>query len=81
MQIAIHHSAEVRMAATAPHFPPLESVTKPNLTTAEVAHYLNLAPQTMRVHACRETGPIRPLRICGRLNWSTAETKRIVGVA
>ena len=61
--------------------PALETVTKPNLTTAEAAHYLNLAPQTMRVHACRETGPVRPRRICGRLAWPTAEVKRIAGVA
>lgn len=41
---------------TAP-FPPLELVTKPNLTTAEIAYYANQAEQTWRIHACRETFP------------------------
>lgn len=66
--------------ASAPQYPPLESVTKPNLTTAETAHYLNRRPQTLRAWACREDGPIRPTRVHGLLAWPTAETKRIAGV-
>jgi hypothetical protein len=62
-------------------FPPLELVTKPNLTTAELAHYLNRRPQTCRIWACNENGPIRPRRTNGRLDWPTAEVKRIAGVA
>ena len=66
---------------TAP-FPPLESVTKPNLTTAEIAYYANQAEQTWRIHACRETFPagLRPIRIGGRLNWPTAGAKKLMGV-
>jgi hypothetical protein len=62
-------------------YPPLESVTKPTLTTAEYAHYINIKPQTARVHACKECGPLRPRRVGGRLHWSTAETKSLLGVA
>jgi hypothetical protein len=62
-------------------FPPLELVTKPNLTTAELAHYLNRRPQTLRGWACHENGPLRPKRIHGILAWSTAETKALVGVS
>ena len=70
------------MLSTTPlQFPPLETVTKPNLTTAEVAYYLNRRPQTLRGWACNEGGPIRPCRTNGRLDWPTLNTKRIAGVS
>ena len=63
-------------------YQPLEQVTKPNLTTAELAYYLNRAPQTLRGWACRSgTGPIKPKRIGGILAWNTKEVKALAGVA
>jgi len=63
------------------YLPPLEQVTKPNLKTAEAAHYLNRATQTLRGWACRSgTGPIVPKRVNGILAWPTVEVKRIAGV-
>jgi hypothetical protein len=62
-------------------FPPLESVTRPAVDTASAAHYLNRQPQTLRGWACLENGPLRPLRINGRLAWSVAELRRVLGVA
>ena len=62
-------------------FPPLESVTKPNLTTAELSYYLNRRPQTLRGWACNENGPLRPIRINGRLAWSVSELCRVLKVA
>ncbi len=59
---------------------PLEDVTKPNLTTEEAAYYLNRRPQTLRVWACLEKGPLRPKRIGGLLAWSTAAVKALSGV-
>jgi hypothetical protein len=61
-------------------FPPIDTVTKPNLTTAEYAYYSNIAEQTARVYACYDKGPIRPIRINGRLNWPTALVKSLLGV-
>jgi hypothetical protein len=61
-------------------FPPLESVTRPTVDTAATAHYLNRRPQTLRGWACHEDGPIRPLRINGRLAWPVAELRRVLGV-
>ena len=85
---AVHHSHEARHEAAAPRqfvapFPPLELVTKPNLTTAEIAYYANQAEQTWRIHACRETYPegMRPIRIGGRLNWPTSGAKKLLGVS
>ncbi len=62
-------------------FPPLESVTRPTVDNAAAAYYLNRRPQTLRVWACLENGPIRPSRVHGRLAWPVSELKRVLGVA
>ena len=61
-------------------FPALESVNRPAVDTAAAAYYLNRKQQTLRCWACHEDGPIRPLRIYGRLAWPVAELRRILGV-
>lgn len=86
MQTETHGSINVMRQAsgqkqfTAP-FPPLAQVTKPSLTTDELAYYLDRKPQTLRGWACLENGPIRPLRIGGRLAWPVADLRRLLGVA
>ena len=62
-------------------FPALETVTRPAVETAAAAYYLNRAQQTLRLWAMREDGPVRPLRINGRLAWPVADLKRVLGVA
>jgi hypothetical protein len=82
METATHPSIQVMQVPqqfTAP-FPPLALVTRPNLTTAETAYYLNRRPQTLRGWACLENGPLRPVRIGGLLAWSTATVKALVGL-
>ncbi|MEY3380058.1 MAG: hypothetical protein RL468_656 [Pseudomonadota bacterium] len=59
----------------------LEQETRAALPTPEAAHHLNRAQQTLRLWACYEDGPIRPLRINGRLAWPTSELRRLLGVA
>lgn len=66
---------------TLQQFPPLESVTRPTVITAAAAYYLNRRPQTLRGWACLENGPLRPIRIAGRLAWNIAEIKRLLGVS
>jgi hypothetical protein len=63
-------------------FEPLDKVTRSHVVTAEAAHYLNLAPQTLRAHACFETGLIRPVRIPGvlALQWPVSEIRRVLGL-
>jgi hypothetical protein len=61
-------------------FCPLEEVVRPMLTTEEAAFYLNRKPQTLRVWACRDDGPIRPLRLHGRLGWPIADIRRYLAV-
>lgn len=61
-----------------PVFPPLDSITRPSLTTEEAAHYLNRKPQTLRAWACLENGALRPIRISGRLAWSVASIRALL---
>ena len=63
-------------------FTPLALETRTHITTAEAAHHLNLAPQTLRAHACFETGLIRPRRIPGvlALQWPVSEIRRALGL-
>ena len=61
--------------------PPLEQETRAAIPTADAAYHLNRSPQTMRVWACRDNGPIRPRRINGRLAWAVSDIKALVGMA
>jgi hypothetical protein len=60
-------------------FPPLEQETRMAVPTDCAAHHLNRKPQTLRGWACREDGPIRPVRFNGRLAWPVAELRRVLG--
>ena len=80
METAIHHSSEARKGAAAAPFPPLELENRPTVATDQAAYYLNRQQQTMRGWACREDGPLRPLRINGRLAWKTADLRKLLGV-
>lgn len=66
---------------TQTQFPSLESENRPTVGTEAAAYYLNRKPQTCRAWACFENGPLRPLRIGGRLAWKTADLRRLLEVA
>lgn len=65
-------------AQNLPKFPPLELETRSHVETACAAFHLMRKPQTMRAYACLENGPIRPVRINGRLGWSVAAIKSLL---
>lgn len=65
-------------AQTKSTFLPLEQETRPNISTEAAAHYLLRQPQTLRIWACKETGPLRPVRINGRLAWPVASIRRLM---
>lgn len=69
------------MAVRAIQLIPLALETRTAITTAEAAGHLNRAQQTLRLWAMREDGPIRPVRVHGRLAWPVADIKRVLGVA
>jgi hypothetical protein len=81
--ITVQHCAAPRRAASDPqNFPPLELVNRPTVPTEQAAHYLLRQPQTLRAWAMRDgSGPVRPLRVHGRLAWPVAGIKAALGVA
>lgn len=62
------------------NFPELASVAQGRdvLPTNEAAAVINRAPQTLRKWACLENGPIRPIRINGRLAWRVSDLQKLL---
>ena len=81
MLAATHHSLKTRGDAEVSTFVSLDRETRAAVDTETAAYHLSREPQTLRVWACRENGPLRPLRVNGRLAWKTAEIRRLLGVA
>ena len=48
------------------------------IPTNEAAAALNRKPQTLRKWACLEDGPIRPVRINGRLAWRISDIQALL---
>lgn len=72
---------DVKSALSEKHqqsYPSLDLETRSAIPTAPAAYYLNRKSQTLRAWACLENGPIRPVRINGRLAWSVADIKRLL---
>ncbi len=59
-------------------FGPLALEVRSYVDTACAACHLCRRPQTLRVWASAETGPLRPIRVNGRLAWSVAEIRRVL---
>lgn len=59
-------------------FPPLNLETRTHVPTECAAYHLNRSPQTLRVWACSENGPLRPIRVNRFLAWSVADIKHIL---
>jgi hypothetical protein len=76
-------STEARQQATAPTFTPLALEQRTHVDTAAAAHYLNRRPQTLRGWHCHGAFPadgLRPIAVNGRLAWSVAAIKSVMGV-
>ncbi|WP_371435412.1 hypothetical protein [Polaromonas sp.] len=61
--------------------PPIEAVNRPTVDTAGAAYYLNRSQQTLRGWSSRGDGPMRPIRMNGRLAWPVADIKKLMGVS
>lgn len=59
-------------------FTPLEQETRVTIPTDAAAHHLLRKSQTLRAWACLENGPIRPIRINGRLAWPVASIRALL---
>lgn len=69
------------MATKNSQLAPLTQEARTVIPTNEAALHLNRAAQTLRLWACHENGPLRPLRVNGRLAWPVAEIRRLLGVS
>jgi hypothetical protein len=56
-----------------PTFVALENEVRSHIDTACAAYHLGRKAQTLRIWASTETGPVRPIRVNGRLAWPVAE--------
>lgn len=59
-------------------YPALVRENRTVIDTNAAAFHLGRKPQTLRKWACLEDGPLRPIRIHGRLSWSVEEIRKIV---
>jgi len=59
---------------------PLTEEFRIAVPTKDAARHLSRAEQTLRIWACNDNGPIRPIRINGRLMWPVADIKRLLGI-
>jgi hypothetical protein len=62
-------------------FIPLEFEERTHVSTKVMCRHLGRKEQTARGWACHEDGPLRPIRVCGRLAWAVADIKRVLGVS
>jgi hypothetical protein len=62
-------------------FPSLDFETRASVNTNCAAFHLNRRPQTLRQWASYDNGPIRPLRVNGRLQWPTDKLRELSGTA
>ena len=51
---------------------------RPTLSTEQAAALLHRKPQTLRKWASSGAGPVRPIRIFGRLAWPTAAIRKLL---
>ena len=61
-------------------FIPLQLETRTHVTTDVMCYHLGRKTQTARIWACHENGPLRPIRVHGRLAWSVADIRRLLCV-
>ncbi len=61
-------------------FVPLDQETRTHVSTKVMCYHLGRKEQTARGWACNEDGPIRPIRVNGRLAWPVSNIRRILGV-
>lgn len=76
--LVLHHISQSNMSSFH-HIAPIDLEIRTAVDTATAAYHLNRQPQTLRIWASKENGPIRPLRVNGRLAWPVAEIRRILG--
>ena len=85
MHLATHRGTDATQAVAPPlertdDFIPLDQETRTHVTTSVMCRHLNRKEQTARAWACLENGPLRPIRVNGRLAWPVSDIRRLLGV-
>ena len=62
-------------------FPDIRTESRTHVKTAIAAHWLGRQEQTLRGWACLENGPLRPIRVSGKLAWPVASIRALLRVA
>lgn len=62
-------------------FTPLTEETRTVLNTETAARHLSRQACTLRKWSQKETGPIQPVRINGRLMWKVTDLKKALQIA
>jgi hypothetical protein len=66
------------MATNLDQFTDLTLEIRTALPTNDAAFHLNRKPQTLRTWACFENGPIKPVKINGRLAWLVSDIRNVI---
>ncbi len=61
-------------------FPDIRTESRTHVKTAIAAHWLGRQEQTLRGWASAESGPLRPIRVSGKLAWNVSEIRKLLGV-
>lgn len=62
-------------------FPSIQEEDRPTVCTKQAAYYLGRSTQTLRIWSAKNgKGPIKPVRIHGRLAWPLLSIKKLLGV-
>nr|WP_246294906.1 hypothetical protein [Schlegelella koreensis] len=61
-------------------YPSLDDEKRAAVDTPCAAWHLNRSAQTLRIWACRDSGPVRPIRVNGRLAWPVSQIRSVLGV-
>jgi hypothetical protein len=56
----------------------LKELQSQHVSTTEAAQALHIKAQTLRLWACRQRGPIAPVRIGGRLRWRVSDIEALI---
>lgn len=62
-------------------YPDIRAESRTHVPTDIAAHWLGRRNQTLRGWACLENGPLRPIRVSGKLAWPVSDIRRLLGVA
>lgn len=71
-------SCSIPTLVIAPSWEQMKASGRSFLDTQEAAYYLRFRTQTLRRWACYDSGPIRPVRIGGRLRWRIADLQKLL---